>query len=543
MSARLPNTVSIGALAGVLALTAAAATATAVEIPRFVEETATSGVAHQYVGGWEFFVGGGVAVFDCNGDGRPDLYIAGGAGASVLYRNESAVGGALRFAPVPDGGADLSDALGAYPLNVDGDAFTDLIVLRLGENIALRGLGDCRFERANEAWGFEGGAAWSTSFSARWEGGRAWPTLAIGNYVDREAPGSPWGTCADNVLHRPAAAGSGFGRPSALSPGYCSLSMLFSDWDRSGRADLRVANDRHYYRGGEEQLWRIPAGEPPELYTRNDGWKKLVVWGMGIAGHDLTGDGFPEYVVTSMGDNKVQSLTSAPQGPAYEDIALSRGMTAHRPFTGGDINPSTGWHAEFQDVNNDGLIDLFIAKGNVEDMPEAAMRDPNNLLMGQPDGTFVEGAEQAGIISYARARGAALADLNLDGMPDLVVVNRHDSVQLWRNVGLGDAANPVPIGNWLALRLRQAGGNRDAIGAWIEVKAGGRTQRREITVGGGHAGGTLGWVHLGLGAEASAVVRVEWPGGQRGEWIPIRANRFFVIERERGQARRWIPPM
>ncbi len=543
MKARLPKTVSIGGFAWALALSAAVATAHAVEVPRFVEETATSGVSHRYDGGWEFFVGGGVAVFDCNSDGRPDLYIAGGAGASVLYRNESAVGGALRFASVPDNGAEIRDALGAYPLNIDGDAFTDLIVLRLGENIALRGLGGCRFERANEAWGFLGGAAWSTGFSARWERGRRWPTLAIGNYVDREAPGSPWGTCADNTLHRPSDEGRGFARPLALSPGYCSLSLLFSDWDRSGRADLRVANDRHYYRGGEEQLWRIPASAPPELYTRKDGWKKLVVWGMGIAGHDLTGDGYPEYVVTSMGDSKVQTLASPGGGPAYEDIALNRGLTAHRPFAGGDIHPSTGWHAEFQDVNNDGLIDLFIAKGNVEEMPEAAMRDPNNLLIGQADGTFIEGAEQAGIISYAKGRGAALADLNLDGLPDLVVVNRSDPVQLWRNVGLGDAATPVPMGNWLALRLQQAGSNRDAIGAWLEVEAGGRTQRREITSGGGHAGGTLGWAHLGLGPETTAEVRVEWPDGQKSGRIPVQANRFFVIDRERGQAHRWVPPM
>ena len=484
-----------------------------------------------------------MAVFDCNGDGRPDLFFGGGAGASALYRNESAVGGALRFVSVSDSGTEIGEALGAYPLNVDGDAFTDLIVLRVGENIALRGLGACHFERANQAWGFEGGAAWSTSFSARWERGRAWPTLAIGNYVDRNAPGSPWGTCDDNMLHRPAASGAGFERPSALSPGYCSLSMLFSDWDRSGRADLRVANDRHYYRGGEEQLWRIPENEPPELYTRNDGWKKLVVWGMGIAGHDLTGDGYPEYVVTSMGDSKVQTLASPGRGPVYEDIAFNRGLTAHRPFAGGDIHPSTGWHAEFQDVNNDGLIDLFIAKGNVEEMPEAAMRDPNNLLIGQPDGTFVEGAQRAGIISYARGRGAALADLNLDGLPDLVVVNRRDSVQLWRNVGLGDTADPVAMGNWFALRLQQSGVNRDAIGSWIEVEAGGRTQRREITVGGGHAGGSLGWFHFGLGAEAFGDVRVAWPDGQKSDWIRAESGRFFVIERGRGQARHWQPPM
>ena len=64
-----------------------------------------------------------------------------------------------------------------------------------------------------------------------------------------------------------------------------------------------------------------------------------------------------------------------------------------------------------------------------------ATRDPSNLLIGQADGTFVEGAEAAGIVSYDRARGAALVDLDLDGLLDLVVVNRVEPVSVWRNVG------------------------------------------------------------------------------------------------------------
>ena len=130
---------------------------------------------------------------------------------------------------------------------------------------------------------------------------------------------------------------------------------------------------------------------------------------------------------------------TAPTGPAYEDIALELGVTAQRPFAGGDVLPSTAWHPEFEDVNNDGFVDLFVAKGNVEAQVDYATRDPNNLLIGQPDGTFVEGAEAAGIVNYDRARGAALVDLNLDGMLDLVVVNRAATRRMWRNVGRGDA--------------------------------------------------------------------------------------------------------
>ncbi len=64
--------------------------------PHFVEETA-AGLSSVYDGGWEFYVGGGVAVFDCTGDGRPDLFLAGGSNRSVLYRNVSVPGGPLRF--------------------------------------------------------------------------------------------------------------------------------------------------------------------------------------------------------------------------------------------------------------------------------------------------------------------------------------------------------------------------------------------------------------------------------------------------------------
>ena len=152
--------------------------------PRFVEETAADGIDHRYDGEWEFFVGGGVAVFDCDADGRPDLYVAGGTEPASLYRNRSAVGGALAFTPVEDAATDLTLVTGAYPIDIDGDDVVDLAVLRRGENVLLRGHGDCAFERANEAWGFDGGDDWTTAFSAKWEPGATLPTLALGNYLD-----------------------------------------------------------------------------------------------------------------------------------------------------------------------------------------------------------------------------------------------------------------------------------------------------------------------------------------------------------------------
>jgi hypothetical protein len=513
--------------------------------PRFVDESAAAGIDHRYDGGPTFAVGGGVAVLDCDDDGRPDLYLAGGAREAALYRNEGAVGGPLRFARQADPATDLTNVNGAYPLDVDGDGHADLAVLRAGENVVLRGTGGCRFERANEALGFDGAPGHTTAFSATWEASATLPTLAFGHYLGFEADGSTTFECADSALLRPAgdagATAAGYEPAISLTPGYCTLSMLFSDWDRSGRRDLRVTNDRQYYIDGMDQLWRIVPGEAPRPYTADDGWVAMQIWGMGIASQDLTGDGYPEVYLTSQGDNKLQTLTVGPDVPTFRDIALRRGVTVAQPYSGGDALPSTAWHPEFDDVNDDGFIDLFVSKGNVSEQEGYARRDPSNLLLGQADGTFVEAAEEAGIVTFERGRGAALTDLNLDGLLDLVLVNYGADVILWRNVGAGTAAAPAPMGHWTAIRPRDVGPNRDAIGAWVEIRIGEMTTRREITVGGGHIGGELGWLHVGLGPAEAAVVRVTWPDGEAGPWMQVNASAFAIIERGATTPTPWVP--
>jgi len=492
-------------------------------IPEFIEETATAGLATSYMGDWQYMVGGGAAVFDCDGDARLDVFIAGGAGAAGLYRNRSDLGGNLRFEPVT--GMAVEAVTGAYALDVDSDGITDLAVMRVGENHLMRGLGDGKFERANEAWGFDGGDAWSTAFAATWEAEQDWPTLAVGNYVNRKEEAFPWGSCTDNWLHRPAStdSGAGFAPPLPLTPSYCALSMLFSDWSGKGSRDLRVSNDREYYKGGQEQLWHMEAA--PRLWSEAEGWKRLRIWGMGIASRDLDADGATELYLTSMADNKLQVLDPEAGGlPQYKDQALKRGITAHRPFTGGDLRPSTAWHAQFDDVNNDGRADLFVVKGNVSAMPDFAQKDPNNLFLQAADGTFVEGAEAAGVLSFATGRGGALADFNGDGALDMLVVNRGEAAQVWRNVSKG-------LGGFVTVDLAQTGANLDAIGAWVEVKTDAGLQRREVTVGGGHMSGILAPLHFGIGHAAQAQVRVIWPDGLASDWISANPGTAVVLQR------------
>ncbi|HEX6287202.1 MAG TPA: CRTAC1 family protein, partial [Acidimicrobiia bacterium] len=497
----------------------------ALEPPLFVEVGDIAGIVHRYDGEFEYFVGGGVATFDCNSDRLPDLYLAGGSRPAALYVNETVPKGDLSFVSQPGSETDLVGVTGAYPIDIDSDGHMDLVVLRRGENVVLRGTGRCQFERANETWNIQGGDEWTVAFSAFWESGEELPTLAFGNYLRIQGSGDR-DECEDHFLFRPADADS-YAGPETLSPGHCTLSILFSDWNRSGSPDLRMTNDRHYYTEGEEQLWEIDDGA--RRYGAGDGWRHLKIWGMGIASQDLDGDLLPEVFLTSQGDNKLQTLVGDGSRPEYEDIALASGVTAHRPFQGDNLRPSTAWHAEFDDVNNDGLWDLFVTKGNVDAQIDFAAEDPNNLLIGQRGGLFAERAAEAGLLDMNRSRGAVVVDLDLDGALDVVVVERRVPARIWQNTGQTSSGGSV--GNWLSLEVGQPGWNRNAVGSWVEIQSDDGVVTREMTVGGGHASGEMAPIHFGLGDRAEARVRVIWPDGETTPWRTLPANGRFSWER------------
>jgi hypothetical protein len=220
--------------------------------PSFVDETNSAGIAQTYAGGATFDTGGGVAVFDCNGDGKPEIYMAGGTNPAVLYRNDSAIGGALRFSAIHDPATDLTGVTGAYPIDIDGDGNPDLAVLRAGGNVVLRGLGGCRFETANETWGIDGGKGLSIAFSATWEGANRLPTLAFGRFRTLGTNGSVSLDCDSPVLIRPDE--SGCPVRTGHSPGARVLPAL----------DAVQRLERHWREG--------PAGgERPQLLHRRAG--------------------------------------------------------------------------------------------------------------------------------------------------------------------------------------------------------------------------------------------------------------------------------
>jgi hypothetical protein len=122
-----------------------------------------------------------------------------------------------------------------------------------------------------------------------------------------------------------------------------------------------------------------------------------------------------------------------------------------------------------------------------------------------------------------------VVDLNGDGLLDVLQVNRWDKAQVWRQL----PTDATKGNHWLQLKLNQPAGNRDAVGAWVEVKLkddkGERVIRQELTVGGGHASGQIGWMHFGLGVAADVQVRVQWPQAGWSEWMSAKTDSFYSV--------------
>ena len=160
------------------------------------------------------------------------------------------------------------------------------------------------------------------------------------------------------------------------------------------------------------------------------------------------------------------------------------------------------------------------------------MKDPNDLFLGAADGMFTEAAEAAGVVSFDRGRGAALADFNVDGLLDLIVANLRAPARLWRNVGAGSAEAPQPMGDWLAVRIEPAGpepgrdrrGRRDPDAG--RRRRGERSSSAAVTAAGNSAGRMSGSAR-----PTTAEVRVTWPDGEVGPWLTAPANGFVEIER------------
>ncbi len=405
-------------------------------------------------------------------------------------------------------------------------------------DVVLRGLGGCRFEPATEQLGIDLRPGWTTAFSATWEGSNQLPTLAFGRYL---VPGED--RCDESWLLRPTASGSRYAAPIAL------VARVLHAVDAVQRLEpLRAPRPPRLER-------------PPLLHDRRGAalahrpWRATdrVHGGRRLASVADLGHGHRQ-----PGPHGRRPPRGVPHEPGRQQAPDARVRRGNSPTTATSRSArrhrATALHRR-RHPPVDGVASGVRRREQRRAQPTCSSRRATSTRRSTRRATTPatcssaarrlvrrSRAEAAGIVSYDRARGAAVVDLNLDGLLDMVIVNRRANVTLWRNVGRGTAARPAPMGHWIDVRLEQPAPNVDAIGAWLDVRAGrahdhtrgdGRWRARE-------RGARLA-PHRHRHARATAEVRVQWPDGTVGPWMTVPAGERVTIVRGDTAPRPWTP--
>lgn len=470
---------------------------------------------------------GGLAAFDYDGDGRVDLFFANGnattdeakAGRPFhnrLYRNV----GDFRFEDVTDtaGLAGRGFAMGAAVADYDNDGHPDLFVPGVGRPTLYRNTGSGRFEDVTTKAGI-GSSRWSVA--AAWldvdRDGRL--DLFVVNYLDWQ-PGADrfcgdrirdlrvychpkYYTGLPNQLYRNR--GDGTFEDISQSSGIAAhvgkgMSVAVADFDADGRDDIFVTND-----GVPNFLFRNVDGKRFEESALLAGVALpgfgRPVSSMGVAAHDVTGDGKPDLLVTALKGETFPLFVNDGNLAFHDGTHQARLATAS--------SQRSGWGVAVADLDNDGLPDVVTANSHVNDRIDqfeaSSYKEANAVLLNR-GGTFEDVTAQTGD-ALARAvaahRGLVVADLDDDGRLDFVTTSLGGPVELWRNKG--------PAGHWIRIRLRGTASNRDGLGAIVVVDG----RRYTMATAAGYASSVRQGVHVGLGTStAPPRVEVRWPSGR-----------------------------
>lgn len=518
--------------------------------PLFADATLASGVRHVHraPAGAAYYlrnVGGGVAIEDLDGDGDLDLYLSNGAGPKGLYLNRG--DGTFDERAAAAGAAFPQDwTLGVAAADVDGDGDADLLLLNRGPCRLLRNEGGARFRDLGEAAGL-GACANAASASFADLDGDGDLDLLIAELAAAYDPVRDAARPGRSRLNENRGDGTFAAAPTTLPESTTYLGIL-ADLDGDDRPDLLLPEE--FGTGSPNRLFRNlgpgDAARWPRLAEVTAGAGVALPRSvMGVAVLDLEGDGLPDLLLTNLlgqAPNREVLLTNR-GALRFADVAPARGAHA-MARAAHDSARAVSWGVLSEDLDNDGLQDLYLVYGHFEPTEEfslppsfyAPMRpgQPNALLLGRAP----EGGEEPGLHfrerpgscaeESGRGRGVAAGDLDGDGCLDLVVVNQDGPARLLRGLCPGG-------GGSLEVELRGRGG-RSAVGAQLSLSAGGRRQLRHLIAGSSVHSSLPRRLHFGLG-EAAAVdeLRVRWPGGgeQVLRGLPRgRPGRPLIIEEE-----------
>ncbi|MBT8486742.1 MAG: CRTAC1 family protein [Phycisphaerales bacterium] len=490
-------------------------------------------------------VGGGVALFDLEGDGDLDVYCVQGGGVlttpaerppNQLFRNRG--DGTFDDVTLGSGAGDRGYGMGVATGDVDGDGLVDLYVTNLGPNTLLRNRGDGTFEDITGVSGL-GDEGWGTSAAFLDYDRDGDQDLFVVNYIhwspaterDCFAATGERDYCAPDAYAAPAVdrlyrndgharftdVTEAAGVHAAFGNG---LGVVTGDFTGDAWPDVFVAND-----GMANQLWVnrtdgtfVDAAPVLGVALDDDGLAKA---GMGTCAEDFDDDGDLDLLVVNL-EHETDSLYRNEDGRYFVDDTARAGL-----------GPASRRHTRFgvglYDFDHDGHLDLFAANGRVRRRAGATdidpFAEPDRLMRGLDGARFAAVPGGAGGLR-ATSRGAAFGDLDGDGGVDVVVVNRDAAMHVRLNRAPGRAG-------WIRFRLLD--GPRDALGATVWATVGDRTVRREVRTASSYCAANDPRVHIGLGPTSGVTdVRVRWSDGSREHFGAHAAGREWTLRRGDG---------
>jgi hypothetical protein len=493
--------------------------------------------------------GTGVAFFDYDADGDLDALIvtgstferlaAGGDRMVALFRND---GGRFADVTTATGLTRRGWGTGVCVADYDNDGFEDLYVTGFGGNVLWHNVGGRRFEATGQAADSE----WSTGCAFGDYDRDGYVDLYVAKYVRMEpgqTPSRATGAChfmnidvacgprplpgEPDRLYRNTGKGTFVDvtkRAGIIDPGYYGFSVLFSDLDDDGWPDIYVANDStpnlffHNQRDGTFVEQALQSG----VAVSADGREQA---GMGVDAGDYDGDGRLDLVKTNFSQDHTSLYHNDGDG-LFTDVSFRSGLAA-------TLGRYLGWGVGFVDLDNDGLLDLFIANGHiypdVERTGTSTFRQRNQVFRNVGGGRFRHATDEIGgqLLVQKSSRGTAFGDYDNDGDIDMLVSVLDEGPMLLRNDTAG--------GHWVTLRLEGTVSNRSAIGAKVTVEAAGRRHVAEVRSGGSYVSQNDKRVHVGLGpATAVDRVSIRWPNGKVETAGTLAADRFYVAREGAG---------
>ncbi len=501
-------------------------------------------------------MGSGVAWFDYDRDGLPDVLLLNGARVTRkagrltidkseppywnrLYRNL----GAGKFADATEaaGMQGSTFAMGVAVGDIDNDGWPDLYITGWDRNTLYRNEGGKKFTEITDTAGVNPGG-WSAGAAFCDYDRDGLLDLFVARYLDWSFAKNPWcgprepgrrGYCHPNsfedvrhVLYRNLGKGrfEDVSRKSGIAahPGK-GLGVAVADLDEDGWIDLLVANDsvaQQVFRNRGDGTFAESALEAGLAYNA-DG-KPFA--GMGIDAADYDNDRHLEVFVNAL-SLEGYALFRANGPGVFDSVSERTGLRRMSEMFG-------GWGVRFADFDNDGWKDLFVAQGHVMDTihldnPKLSYKQPM-LLIRNTAGRFVDLSKSAGAaLQTARAsRGAAIADFDNDGRIDIVVNNNDETPLLLRNES--------NAGSWLAIDLVGTRSNRDAIGAVVKITDDrGRNQWQTVTTASSYLSASHQRLHFGLAdAAGAATVEIRWPSGRLQVVRDVPMGRVIAIRED-----------